>query len=82
MLKVGLTGGYATGKSLVAAELERLGCHLIYADKLGHAALSPEGAAYQPAIEIFGHEILSPDGTIDRKRLASIVLARRSCSKS
>lgn len=73
MLKVGLTGGYATGKSLVAAELERLGCHLIYADKLGHAALSPEGAAYQPAIAIFGREILSPDNTIDRKKLASIV---------
>jgi len=73
MLKVGLTGGYATGKSLVAAELERLGCHLIYADKLGHAALSPEGAAYQPAITIFGREILSSDDTIDRKKLASIV---------
>ena len=73
MLKVGLTGGYATGKSLVAAELERLGCHLIYADKLGHAALSPDGAAYQPAIVIFGREILSPDDTIDRKKLASIV---------
>lgn len=73
MLKVGLTGGYATGKSLVAAELERLGCHLIYADKLGHAALSPEGAAYRPAIALFGREILSPDDTIDRKKLASIV---------
>ena len=72
-MKVGLTGGYATGKSLVAAELERLGCHLIYADKLGHAVLSPEGAAYQPAIAIFGREILSPDDTIDRKKLASIV---------
>ncbi len=72
-MKVGLTGGYATGKSLVAAELERLGCHLIYADKLGHAALSPEGAAYRPAIALFGREILSPDDTIDRKKLASIV---------
>jgi dephospho-CoA kinase len=73
MLKVGLTGGYATGKSLVAAELERLGCHLIYADKLGHAALSPDGAAYQPALALFGREILTPDGTIDRRKLASIV---------
>lgn len=72
-MKVGLTGGYATGKSLVAAELERLGCHLIYADKLGHVALSPEGAAYRPAIALFGREILSPDDTIDRKKLASIV---------
>jgi dephospho-CoA kinase len=73
MLKVGLTGGYATGKSLVAAELERLGCHLIYADKLGHAVLAPDGAAYQPVLDVFGREILGPDGTIDRKKLASIV---------
>jgi dephospho-CoA kinase len=73
MLKVGLTGGYATGKSLVAAELERLGCHLIYADKLGHAVLSPDGAAYAPALAVFGREILAPDATIDRKKLASIV---------
>src|SRR4029079_10113629 len=56
MLKVGLTGGYATGKSLVAAELERLGCHLIYADKLGHAVLSPDGAAYHQALDVFGRE--------------------------
>jgi len=75
MLKVGLTGGYASGKSLVAAELERLGCHVIYADKLGHAVLAPEGAAYLPAVDLFGPEIVSPDATIDRKRLASIVFA-------
>jgi dephospho-CoA kinase len=73
MLRVGLTGGYATGKSLVAAELERLGCHLIYADKLGHAVLSPDGAAYHPALDVFGREILNPDGIIDRRKLASIV---------
>jgi dephospho-CoA kinase len=75
MLKVGLTGGYASGKSLVAAELERLGCHVIYADKLGHAVLAPEGAAYLPAVDLFGPEIVSPDATIDRKKLASIVFA-------
>jgi dephospho-CoA kinase len=75
MLKVGLTGGYATGKSLVAAELERLGCHLIYADKLGHAVLEPDGAAYQPALALFGREILGNDGAIDRKKLASVVFA-------
>jgi dephospho-CoA kinase len=75
MLKVGLTGGYASGKSLVAAELERLGCHVIYADKLGHAVLAPEGAAYLPAVDLFGPEIVSPDATIDRKKLAAIVFA-------
>jgi dephospho-CoA kinase len=73
MLKVGLTGGYATGKTFVAHEFERLGCHLIFADQIGHATLQPEGAAYGPTIKLFGREILLPDGTIDRKKLASIV---------
>src|SRR5256885_12876891 len=75
MLEVGLTGGYASGKSLVAAELERLGCHVVYADKLGHAVLAPDGAAYLPAIDLFGQEILAPDASIDRKKLAAIVFA-------
>ena len=69
MLKVGLTGGYASGKSFVAAELQRQGCLVIYADALGHAALRPDGAAYGPAVDYFGSEILLPDGTIDRKKL-------------
>jgi dephospho-CoA kinase len=73
MLKVGLTGGYATGKTFVAHELERLGCHVIFADKLGHAVLQPGGAAYAPAVELFGRDILLSDSTIDRKKLGSIV---------
>jgi dephospho-CoA kinase len=75
MLKTGLTGGYASGKSFVAGEFHRLGCHLIYADRLGHAVLQPGGAAYQPTIDLFGREILTHDDTIDRKALASIVFA-------
>ncbi|MBV8549712.1 MAG: dephospho-CoA kinase [Acidobacteriaceae bacterium] len=75
MLKVGLTGGYASGKSFVAAELERLGCHLIYADRLGHIVLEPGGEAFEPTLQEFGHEILAADGIIDRKKLASIVFA-------
>jgi dephospho-CoA kinase len=75
MVKVGLTGGYATGKSFVAAELERLGCHLIYADRLGHAVLERGGGAYQQTVEFFGSEILTSDGAINRKRLGEIVFA-------
>jgi dephospho-CoA kinase len=75
MLKVGLTGGYATGKSFVASELERLGCHLIFADQLGHATLQPAGAAYAATVELFGPQILLPNHTIDRKKLASIVFS-------
>lgn len=73
MTRVGLTGGYASGKSYIASELERLGCHVIYADKLGHAVLEPGGGAYQPTIAAFGARILQPDGKIDRKQLGAIV---------
>lgn len=73
MLKIGLTGGYASGKSLVAAELERLGCHVIHADLLGHAVLEPGGEAYEPALALFGREILGADGAIERKKLAAKV---------
>jgi dephospho-CoA kinase len=77
LLKVGLTGGYATGKSFVAAELKRLGCNVIAADKLGHEVLGPNGAAYLPTVETFGPEILNPDATIDRKRLGQLVFASK-----
>jgi dephospho-CoA kinase len=73
MMVVGLTGGYASGKSFVAAELERLGCYLIYADRLGHRVLEPDGEAYAPTVEAFGREILGSDGRIDRKKLGTIV---------
>jgi dephospho-CoA kinase len=73
MLKVGLTGGYATGKSFVAQELERLGCHIIYADRLGHEVLLLDGEAYAPVLAEFGREILGDEGRIDRKKLAALV---------
>ena len=73
MLKGGLTGGYATGKSFVASELERLGCLVIYADRLGHAALEKRGEAYASTVAAFGDEILQPNGSIDRKLLGSKV---------
>ena len=73
MIRVGLTGGYASGKSLVAKELERLGCRLIYADKLGHEVMVPGGPAYEPVLREFGDGILDGDGSIDRKRLAEVV---------
>ncbi|HEX6545199.1 MAG TPA: dephospho-CoA kinase [Bryobacteraceae bacterium] len=73
MLRVGLTGGYATGKSFVAAEFERLGCHVIYADKLGHEVLLRSGEAYVPVQLLFGSKILSANGDIDRKTLGELV---------
>jgi dephospho-CoA kinase len=73
MLRVGLTGGLASGKSFVGKTLAELGCFLISADELGHAVLEPGGEAYAPAIREFGAEIVEPDGRIDRRKLAALV---------
>ncbi len=73
MLRVGLTGGLACGKSFVGRTLEQLGCHLIRADDIGHEVLLPGGAAFQPAIEEFGSGILNESGAIDRHKLAALV---------
>lgn len=73
MLRVGLTGGLATGKSLVGDALVSLGCHLLQADQVGHAVLAPDGEAYAAVIAQFGTGIVDPGGVINRKRLAGIV---------
>jgi dephospho-CoA kinase len=73
MLKVGLTGGLASGKSFVGRTLEKMGCLLIQADELGHAVLEPGAEAYDAVIAEFGRGILDPDGRIDRRRLAAEV---------
>jgi dephospho-CoA kinase len=73
MLRVGLTGGLASGKSFVGQALGDLGCHLIQADLLGHEVLLPGGEAYRLVISHFGSEILDDSGRIDRKRLGSQV---------
>jgi dephospho-CoA kinase len=72
-LRVGLTGGFASGKSFVGKTLESLGGHLIHADELGHRALAPDGEAYEPVIHEFGKEILDSGGKIDRRHLATLV---------
>jgi dephospho-CoA kinase len=76
MLRVGLTGGLASGKSFVGEELTRLGCHVIEADQLGHAVLEPGGAAYAAVLGEFGAGIANADGTIDRQRLAAEVFSK------
>lgn len=72
-LTVGLTGGIGSGKSTVASLLESKGAILIDADAIAREVVEPDGAAYGPVVERFGNEIVSPDGSIDRKALASIV---------
>ena len=73
MLRVGLTGGLASGKSFVGRALADLGCLLIQADELGHQVLEPGGEAYDGVIREFGPGIVRADGTIDRPKLAALV---------
>jgi dephospho-CoA kinase len=77
MLKVGLTGGLATGKSFVAGVFRELGAHVLDADRLGHDVIAPDGEAYTAVLAEFGGAaILSEDGvTIDRKKLGALVFA-------
>jgi dephospho-CoA kinase len=73
MLKVGLTGGLACGKSFVGETLASLGCYVIRADELGHQVLAPDGEAYHEVVTEFGPDILNAAGEIDRPALASRV---------
>jgi len=75
MLRVGLTGGLASGKSFVASHLAELGCHVIRADELGHAVLAPGGEAWGPVVAAFGNAILKENGEIDRRKLGALVFA-------
>ncbi len=75
---IGLTGGIASGKSTVAAMLRELGFDVIFADEISRRLLDPGQAAYDETIREFGREIVLPDGTLDRKKIASIVFADRA----
>jgi dephospho-CoA kinase len=70
MLRVGLTGGLASGKSFVGEQLAALGCFVIQADELGHQVQQVDAEAYREIVNEFGPEILLPDRQIDRRRLA------------
>ena len=73
MIRVGLTGGLASGKSFVGRALADLGCYLIEADKLGHEVMMPDGEAYDGIVREFGTSILDAEGRISRRKLSGIV---------
>jgi len=70
LLKVGLTGGIASGKSVVGEMFAKLGAHLVLADAVAHELMQPGQAVYDEVVRRFGREILERDGTINRRRLA------------
>ena len=72
MLKVGLTGGIASGKTVVGEMLVGLGAHLVQADRIAHTLMQPGEAVYNEVVRHFGGGILNPDGSINRAKLAEV----------
>jgi dephospho-CoA kinase len=72
MLKVGLTGGIASGKSVVGEMLVALGAHLVQADRIAHQLMLPGESVYNEVVRHFGRAILNRDGSVNRAKLAEV----------
>src|SRR5215467_15948285 len=77
MLKIGLTGGIASGKSLVTRMFSELGAHTIDADEIAHELMKPGQPAYDEVVRTFGTDILNPDQTVNRAKLAEVAFDKR-----
>jgi len=75
MLRYGLTGGIASGKSAVAAMLREMGFPVLDADPIGHKLLEPGQPEREEVLREFGAELAGADGRIDRAKLGAIVFA-------
>jgi len=75
MLRLGLTGGIASGKSAVAAMLREIGFAVLDADGLAHKLIEPGQPAYAEVLKEFGPSIVDPSGRVDRAKLGAIVFA-------
>lgn len=75
MLKVGLTGSIAVGKSFVLGVLAELGCRVLDADTTAREVVKPGTAGLKSVVEAFGSEVLREDGTLDRTNLGAIVFS-------
>ena len=70
MLKVGLTGGVACGKSTIGGMLVARGARLVRADDIAHRLMSPGQPVYEEVVRRFGSSVVNPDGSINRPKLA------------
>lgn len=77
MLRIGLTGGVACGKSTIAAMLVTRGAHYLQADTLAHQLYEPGTPTYEEVVRRFGRDILDADGKINRAKLANVVFPSR-----
>jgi len=75
MLRVGLTGGIASGKSTVARIFQELGAHVLDADRIAREIVPPGSQALSRVVRAFGKEMLRPDGTLNRAALGTLVFA-------
>jgi dephospho-CoA kinase len=77
LLKIGLTGGIASGKSLVSQIFTELGAHTIDADEIAHELMRPGEPVYNEVVQTFGSEILNPDKTVNRARVAELAFDKK-----
>ncbi|MBE0460875.1 MAG: dephospho-CoA kinase [Candidatus Aminicenantes bacterium] len=75
MLTVALTGGIATGKSVVAEVLRNLGCYIHHSDKIAHELMKPLSPAWEKIKKHFGENVINPDKTINRSKLGAIIFS-------
>jgi dephospho-CoA kinase len=73
MLRAGLTGSIAVGKSFVSSVLAELGCHVLDADQTAREVVAPGSFGLNAVADAFGREVLRPDGALDRAKLGAIV---------
>ena len=78
MLRVGLTGSIAVGKSFVLDCFRDLGCHVLDADKTAREVVEPGTIGLERIVNEFGVEVLQPNGELDRKKLGAIVFAEEA----
>lgn len=81
MLKVGLTGGIASGKSVVGEMFVGLGAHLVQADRIAHSLMQPGEPVYNEVVRHFGREILNPDGSVNRGKLAELAFGPQGAAE-
>lgn len=75
MITIGITGGYATGKTLVAGMFKRLGAKVLFADRIAHRLMRPNTPVWKDVVGYFGQDILKKNGWIDRDKLARVIFA-------
>ena len=80
-LKIGLTGGIASGKSTVAHLFANLEVEILDADEIAHCVTSQHGSAYEKVVKHFGKDVLGDDNELDRKKLRAVIFNNSGLKK-